>query len=189
MSGVNGKQNGVTFPGSHAPHFIATMGGIAMEAIREIFGNKHSEILSTLLVDDNPTFLRIATRILREYCYDEVSVVGTVSGSSDAFERASSLKPRIILLGLNRLGVVDKELISQLRSVLPDVKIIALGPLDKAAYRQAALDAGADAFVAKVNLSNDLLPTIQRLTNRTRISDLTHKVRFPVTAMEWAPVV
>lgn len=104
-------------------------------------------------------------------------------------ERARSLKPRIILLGLNRQGLVDRQIISQLRSVLPDAKIIALGPLDKAAYRQAALDAGADAFVAKVNLSNDLLPTIQRLTNRSFISDFTHKIRFPVTAMEWAPVV
>jgi DNA-binding NarL/FixJ family response regulator len=160
-----------------------------MEAIKELFANKHSEMLSTLLVDDNPTFLRIATRILREYCYDEITVVGISSGNSDAAERARSLKPRIILLGLNRQGLVDKQLISQLRSVSPDAKIIALGPLDKSAYRQAALDAGADAFVAKVNLSSDLLPTIQRLTNRSLMSDFTPKLRFPITAMEWAPVV
>ena len=37
--------------------------------------------ISVLLVDDNPTFLRIATRFLQEH--DDVVVVGTASGGED----------------------------------------------------------------------------------------------------------
>jgi DNA-binding NarL/FixJ family response regulator len=54
-------------------------------------------------------------------------------------------------------------LIPRLRGVLPGVAIVVLGTLDIHAYQQAALAAGADAFVAKVALNHELLPTIRSL--------------------------
>jgi len=47
--------------------------------------------------------------------------------------------------------------------MLPKVGIIALTVLDTNGYRQAALAAGADDFVAKASLDTDLLPAIRRV--------------------------
>jgi DNA-binding NarL/FixJ family response regulator len=116
--------------------------------------------VSVLLIDANATFLRIATRLLQEYYSTELMLVGTSAGDADALQQAQTLQPRIILLGLSQHSLTALRLIPRLRAIMPDVGIIVLGALDIHAYHQAAHDAGADAFVAKVALSHNLLPTI-----------------------------
>jgi DNA-binding NarL/FixJ family response regulator len=55
------------------------------------------------------------------------------------------------------------ETIPRLRAVLPEVGIIALTVLDTNGYREAALAAGANDFVAKASLDTDLLLAIRRV--------------------------
>jgi DNA-binding NarL/FixJ family response regulator len=117
--------------------------------------------ISLLLVDDNPTFLEMATRFLQGH--EDLAVVGTARGGEEALKQARDLHPDVVLLDLampklNGLGVIP-----HLRSTLPDMGIIVLTLLDASAYRQAALDAGADDFVSKTALVADLLPAIRRV--------------------------
>ncbi len=121
------------------------------------------EPVRILLVDDNPTFLRIATRFLEHERGGEVTVVGTASGGEEALAQAGRLRPHVILLDLMMPGISGLEIIPPLRAMLPDVGIIALTLLDTSSYCAAALAAGADRFVAKSAMSTDLLPAIQQV--------------------------
>lgn len=117
--------------------------------------------ISVLLVDDNPTFLRIVERYLQ--AAEEIEVVGAVEGGDDALALVHRLKPDVVLTDLAMPKVSGMETILRMRAAWPKMGIIALTLLDTAGYRQAALTAGADDFVAKDTLNTQLLPTIQRV--------------------------
>jgi DNA-binding NarL/FixJ family response regulator len=129
--------------------------------------------ISVLLVDDNPAFLRIATRFLQEH--GDVAVVGAAGGGEEALALAQDLQPDIVVIDLAMPGLSGLEAIPRLWAVLPGVSIIALTVLDTNSYREAALAAGANDFVAKVSLNTDLLPAIRRVAqadlSRPRVAD------------------
>jgi two-component system response regulator DesR len=117
--------------------------------------------ISVLLVDDNPTFLRIVERYLK--AEEEITVVGAAEGGDEALALVHRLKPDIVLTDLAMPKVSGMETILRMRAAWPKMGIIALTLLDTTGYRQAALTAGADDFVAKDALNTDLLSTIQRV--------------------------
>ena len=122
--------------------------------------------ISVLLVDDNPTFLRILKRFLGEE--EGLLVVGTAESGEEALKKARELQPQVILLDLAMPGMGGLNTIPRLRGVLPGVGIVVLTVLDANGYREAALAAGADDFVAKADLSTDLVPAIHRLSQGRR---------------------
>ncbi|MBI4199224.1 MAG: response regulator transcription factor [Chloroflexi bacterium] len=127
--------------------------------------------VSILLVDDNPTFLRILVRFLEVHHQNEVVIVGTAGGGEEALAKVQDLRPQVVLLDLAMPGLSGLEAIPRLRSTLPDVGIIALTLLDPNGYRKAALAAGANEFVAKATLATDLLPAIRRVAQTRRLQE------------------
>lgn len=119
--------------------------------------------ISVLLVDDNSTFLRILQEFLQQHHQSEVTVVGTANGSEEGLAQARALQPQTVLLDLAMPNLTGLKAIPRLRRILPDVGIIALTLLDPTRYRQAALDAGADEFVSKTDLTTALVPAITRV--------------------------
>ncbi len=136
------------------------------------------EPISVLLVDDNPTFLRVATRFLQ--AHEGVNVVGTANGGQEALVKAQDLRPQIILLDLAMPDLPGLQAIPRLRKLLPQAGIIALTLLDTSGYRQAALSAGADDFIPKAALNTDLLPSIQRVAQAGRGDASTADTTSPV---------
>ena len=122
--------------------------------------------ISVLLVDDNPVFLRNATRFLQEH--DDIVVVGAAGGGEEAMAMAQDLQPDIVVIDLAMPGLSGLVTIPLLQVVLPEVGIIALTVLDTNGYRQAALAAGANDFVPKATLDTDLLPAIRRVAQGAR---------------------
>jgi two-component system nitrate/nitrite response regulator NarL len=124
------------------------------------------EPISVLLVDDNPTFLRVAARFLQSH--EGVNVVGTANGGQEALTKTQTLRPQVILLDLAMPDLPGLQAIPRLRELSPQTGIIALTLLDTSGYRQAALSAGADDFIPKAALNTDLLPAIQRVAQVSR---------------------
>jgi DNA-binding NarL/FixJ family response regulator len=124
------------------------------------------DLISVLLVDDNPTFLRILRDFLSEE--EDILVVGTARSGEEALVKAKELRPQVILLDLAMPGLNGFNTTPRLRSMMPDVGIIALTVLDANGYREAAVTAGADDYVAKASLNADLLPAIRRVTQERR---------------------
>jgi len=117
--------------------------------------------ISILLVDDNPTFLRIATHLLE--VHDDVVVVGAVRGGEEVLAQAQGLRPDIVLIEISVPNLPGLEIIPRLRMALPKAGIIALTVIGTDGYRQAALEAGADDFITKATMGADLLPAIRRV--------------------------
>ncbi len=126
--------------------------------------------ISVLLVDDNPTFLNIAARFLREHSDDLVDVVGLAQGGNEALELAQELAPQVVLLDLSMPDLPGLELIPLLRENVPETHIIVLTLMDTQGYREAVTTAGADAFIPKAALSKELLPAIQQVVHGNHTS-------------------
>ena len=121
---------------------------------------------SVLLIDDNPAFLRILARFLADAGEGALHVVGTVLGGRDAVAQAATLQPDVVLVDLQMPLRSGLELLPHLRARLPDAILVALSLLDPEQYEEAARAAGADAFVSKMHLERELLPTLHRLAAR-----------------------
>ena len=117
--------------------------------------------VSVLLVDDNPTFLNIVQRFLQNE--ENIKVIAAVENGKEALALVHQLRPDAVLIDLAMPQISGMETILRLRAAWPKIGIIALTLLDTGGYRQAALTAGADAFVAKDTLNTELLPTIERV--------------------------
>ncbi|MEW5959670.1 MAG: response regulator transcription factor [Chloroflexota bacterium] len=114
-----------------------------------------------MLVDDNPTFLRIVEQFLKKH--ETIKVIAAVEGGEEALAYVHRLKPDVVLTDLAMPKVSGMETILRLRAAWPRMGIIALTLLDTEGYRQAAITAGADDFVAKDTLNTTLIPTIERV--------------------------
>lgn len=119
--------------------------------------------ISVLFLDTNRGFLSIVVRLLNEYYASELTVVGSSSRLEEAIRQAESLHPRVILVGVGQYSQEGRQMVGHLREALPNALIILLGTHDLEIYRQAALEAGANAYVSKDSLNRQLLPTIRRL--------------------------
>lgn len=114
-----------------------------------------------LLVDDHSAFLKSAANFLRRF--DELDVVGSATGGEEGLEKARQLGPDVVLVDLNMPGMSGLELMPLLRASLPVAGLIALTLSDGDLSRKAALKAGADDFVSKSRLLDDLVPTIHKV--------------------------
>lgn len=118
-------------------------------------------IISVLLVDNSPDFVRAAAQFLREA--EGVILVGTACLGPDGLEKAQMLWPDVALLDLGVPGLSGLEMIPRFRRAVPTTGIIATSLLDIEAYRTAARSVGADQFVCKASLSTDLMPAIRKV--------------------------
>jgi DNA-binding NarL/FixJ family response regulator len=114
--------------------------------------------VTVLLVDDNPTFLRITSRFLASH--EWIVILGCAGSGQEALDLGVELRPDVILMDLNMVGMSGLDTIPQLRVSLPHTRIITLTLFDTQSYRSAALDSGASKFVGKSSMNRDLIPAI-----------------------------
>lgn len=90
-----------------------------------------------------------------------VRVVGRGTDGMAAVSRTRSLRPDVVVLdgALGYRGEAD--LIARLKAVQHPLKVIVLGDHADQVYQEAAAASGADRFVLKVRLFQDLLPAIR----------------------------
>jgi len=124
--------------------------------------------ITVLLVDDNPTFLKVAVDFLMEYGREEIGVIGQAGGGFEALSMAENLQPHVILVDLAMPDLPGLSLIPRLRKMLPDAGIIVLSMLDTKRYRETALSVGADGFVSKADMFAHLIPAIRRAVQNRR---------------------
>ncbi len=121
-------------------------------------------LIRIALADDHSTFRDITIRFLHQH--EDLLVVGAANGGQEALALARNLHPDVMLVDLAMPDLPGLETIPRLRTGQPGLGIIALTLLDTDGYRQASLAAGADEFVAKANLTTDLIPAIRRVARK-----------------------
>ncbi|MBI4761980.1 MAG: response regulator [Chloroflexota bacterium] len=114
-----------------------------------------------LLVDDSPYFLAAARDFL--LLQENFNVVGVAGEPQGMLAQIRAIAPDVILLDLNVGERSGLELIPLIKINAPGIKIIILTVMEEEPYRAAALQAGADAFVRKTEMSRKLISVITDL--------------------------
>ncbi len=118
--------------------------------------------ISLLLIDDHAAFSSSIEFFLKYR--PQLKMAATAIDLTAGLNQARTLQPDITLIDLELNGFTGLEAIRRLRTLLPEMGIIALSLVDQAAYREAALAAGADDFVSKTRVAEDLLAAIQNVS-------------------------
>ena len=124
--------------------------------------------VSILLADDNAAVLAHVTRLLKTK-YD---VVAAVENAASILKEYLRLKPNIIVLDISMGDLSGIDIAQQLRDIGCHSKIVFLTVHEDPDFLNAAIGAGASAYVVKSRLSKDLISAIQAaLSNKLFVSE------------------
>jgi DNA-binding NarL/FixJ family response regulator len=115
---------------------------------------------SCVLLADRHHGLTEGVRGLLETTFGTVVMV---ADEASMLESAGRLQPDVAIVDLSLAQGSGVGWLSAIRQRCPRLKVIVLSVHDEQAVRQAALEAGADAFVLKRAIATDLLPAVEHL--------------------------
>ena len=100
-----------------------------------------------LIVDDNPTNLKLVTYLVKSNGYD----VDTAADAETALTVIAASRPDLILMDLQLPGIDGLELTRRLKAdaKTADIKIIAVTAYAMKGDQEKAFDAGCDGYVTK----------------------------------------
>jgi DNA-binding NarL/FixJ family response regulator len=121
--------------------------------------------VKVLLADDSEIMLRAIERLLQDH--PELEVVGSASDFPETIALAGAVEPDVVVLDLRMAEKANGELLA-LKGQLTSLRLVAVSaaaPDDTTKKLAAAL--GADAFVDKMNMYDQLIPAILQQANST----------------------
>jgi DNA-binding NarL/FixJ family response regulator len=95
----------------------------------------------------------------------EFEVMGEAENGEEAVSKALSLKPDVILMDINMPKMDGIQAISQIKKESPDTKIIVLTVFTQNEKVFPAINAGADGYLLKDVLPEDLTDAIHSVVN------------------------
>ena len=117
--------------------------------------------IRTLIAEDYPLFRMILRQSLAQD--PNVELVGESMDGLDVVEKAHLLRPDLVLMDVSLPLLGGLEATRLIREGTPGTKVVLLLEDDNREYREAANASGASAYLAKVNMSRDLLNLMRSL--------------------------
>jgi DNA-binding NarL/FixJ family response regulator len=111
-----------------------------------------------LVVDDFEPWRRSVCSMLARH--PEWRVVGEAEDGVEAIQKAQTLEPEVILLDLGLPKLNGIEAAKEIRTIVPDTKILFLTAVNDLDLVRAALDTGAQGYVLKTDATTELLPAL-----------------------------
>jgi len=111
-----------------------------------------------VLLADDQAMVRSALRLLLEHKLG-VEILGEAVDATGLLDWVNVVCPGLVLLDWELPGLPSSALLPLLHAHCPDLRVIALS--SRPEMRQAALDAGADAFVSKGDPPESLMRAIE----------------------------
>jgi DNA-binding NarL/FixJ family response regulator len=121
-------------------------------------------MVGILIVDDNSQIRGVLRVELA--AHGEMQVIGEAADGLEGFQLAQALRPDVILVDVNMARLDGVETTRRLRSLLPQTVLIGMSCYAREMVEHALLSAGADAFLPKETLPEDLLPSIKKALQR-----------------------
>ena len=116
-------------------------------------------IVRILVVDDFEMFRQFVVEMLRKR--PELQVVGEASDGLEGLQKAVELRPDLILLDIGLPSLNGIEVARQMRSLVPESKIIFLTQETSSDLVQEALSLGARGYVTKNMVLTDLFAAVE----------------------------
>src|SRR4051812_35985339 len=115
-----------------------------------------------ILIADDHEIVRRGLRLLIASRPDW-QVCGEAEDGDEAIHKAKQLHPDVILLDVSMPRMNGLDAAPILKREVPDSAILIVSQNDPSIMRARALEVGATGYVAKSDLSRDLLPAIERI--------------------------
>ena len=128
--------------------------------------------ISVMLVDDDPSFLRVTEKLLQTRYGDRVDVVGTAKSGEECLTLAQLLAPEVVLIDLHMPGIGGLGTIPLLHVLFPQTCVIALSSDEGERPRRLVLAAGGKDLIPKATLRTHLFPAILRALSDDSIPPL-----------------
>ncbi len=117
--------------------------------------------IRALVADDHHVMLQALVRCLQ--CMPEVEVVATASNGDEALRKSRDLRPDLVVADLLMPIMNGFELLKALRKDCPEIRLIAVSGHDSPAIANEAIAAGANVFIPKNGLPNELVKALKNL--------------------------
>lgn len=121
----------------------------------------HPRILRILLADDH-AILREGLRRLLE-AEPDFQVVGEASDGREAIERASELRPDIVVMDISMPAINGVAAAQRLKSLDPAVSVLVLTVHEEKGYLRELFQAGASGYLLKRSASGELIRALRSL--------------------------
>src|ERR1700723_4157257 len=149
---------------SQTPIYFPTVGG--RKGLTFSFSTRSAPVLSLrlLLVDDHEGVRKGIRALLSgrsDWC-----VCGEAGDGIQAIEQVGLLRPDIVLMDISMPRMDGLEATRHILKGFPDCKVVILTQNDPSVARHQAVAVGAEAFVAKAQISRELVPTIERVAGQ-----------------------
>ena len=122
----------------------------------------HSGI-KVLLADDHPLIIAGIRRTLDHV--DDMEVVGEARTGEELLQLVERRGPDIVLMDFKMPGMHGVEMIERIRASWPEVKIVVLSASDERPIIDAALNAGASAYVLKSAHTVDIASVLRQASS------------------------
>ena len=116
-----------------------------------------------LIVDDHEIFRRGLRSLLESR--PEFEILGEAGDGLQAIEKAVELRPDLIVMDVSMPQLDGLQATRQIRKKLPQTKILILSQHDTSHMLAAALEAGANGYVTKSQVSRCLLSALDAVSN------------------------
>ena len=117
--------------------------------------------IRTLLVDDDDSFrTRVRAFLLAE---SDIEIVGEAANGREAIRKTHELIPNLVLMDISMPALNGIDATKQIKQEMPGTKILVLTVFDEEEYREAVMQNGADGYILKKTLFDDLVPAIKRV--------------------------
>lgn len=120
---------------------------------------KDAEKIQVLCVDDHPIVREGIAAIIS--LQPDMRFVGGAATGSEGFQRFFELRPDVALVDLQLPDMSGFDLIKKIKNKSPNARIIVLSSHEGDVDIQRALEAGAQGYVAKGIVREELLETIR----------------------------
>ena len=132
-----------------------------LESDRESYPTSTEGLMGmrAILVDDYPPFLDALAALLRGQ--PEVAVVGRAHNGADGLKLAAELVPDLVLVDFSMPDMDGLAVTRRLKSGSKPPKVVIITSHAENEYREMAMQAGADGYVVKSEIYQELMPQLK----------------------------
>ena len=120
-----------------------------------------TNFISVVLADDHPLVQDgIRTRFEE---IEDIKVIGVAATGRELIEKASELKPDVIITDISMPNINGLEATRLLSQAHPDIKVLILTMHDNKEYMQNAIDSGAKGYILKDKPAGDMIDAVRKI--------------------------
>lgn len=127
--------------------------------------------IKILIVDDHELIRRYIAEILATQ--RDFNVVGQAGDGMEAVRRAEQFQPDVVLLDIGLPGLNGLQAVPLIKRVSPKAEILMVTSHDHPFFVKEAFDAGARGFLAKSDVSAELIDAVSDVHRRRQFVSKT----------------